>query len=433
MYFLKKVGLNKLSLFVALIFWEGIFRYFNPALLNVYKILMVAYALSFYIKNKSKASGKYDYYINVSFLIFSMSFFISYYFTGGKLTTILSQFFFRFGMVFFIYHGFKELYYNDSKRHYVKNMLLLVIYIQVFLSIVKILIYPFPLEKIVGSMAASGGGLAVIFPIVAFIFYWVIKDKNLKNKDWLIIASIFLVAIASGKRAPVILFPIFMFLIANFTKSRSINIVKMVKYIPLILIIFYLGTRLIPTLNPDRKVWGSFSAGYVIDYAFKYKFGTADIKEIMSYDYETTGEGGSLLLIFQPEKLYLYSLTDKLFGKGLYKLIYEHGHSNLGEEDLRFEHTGRLSNINIQIWSLGYSGLLSMLLFALVYIYAIRDKQIRFLVLFLFLYDFIFYQNMVVFSNQSAIMLTFICIYANAKMMRAVSDSPTRQRNLSFT
>jgi hypothetical protein len=74
-----------------------------------------------------------------------------------------------------------------------------------------------------------------------------------------------------------------------------------------------------------------------------------------------------------------------------------------------------------------------MLLFALVYIYAIRDKQIRFLVLFLFLYDFIFYQNMVVFSNQSAIMLTFICIYANAKMMRAVSDSPTRQRNLSFT
>ncbi len=416
MYFLSKAGLNKLSLFVALIFWEGIFRFFNPAIFNVYKILMVVYAFNFYMKNKSKSYGKYDYYINVSFFIFSISFFTTYFFTGGRLITILSQYFFKYGLVFFIYHGFKEIYYNNSKKNYVKNMLLLIIYIQVFLSVVKVMIYPFPYEKIVGSIAASGGGLAVIFPVVSLFFYWMIKDKKLKNKDWMIIISFFLIAIASGKRAPVIFFPIYVFFIVNYTKQKQIKILNMVKYLPLVIFLFYMGTRLLPSLNPERKVWGRFSLEYVIDYALKYKFGVTDVNEIFSDDYETTGEGGSLFLIFQPEKLYLYSLTDKLFGNGLYDLIYKHQNRNLGEGDLKFQHIGRLSNINIQIWALGYSGLLSMSLFALIFIFAIRDKQLRFLVLSIFLYDFLLYANQVIFSNQSAVMVTFICLYANAKI-----------------
>lgn len=430
-YFLHKVGLNKLSLFLALIFWEGILRFFDPALFNVYKIIIVGYALGYFGKNILKTTGKFDYYINASFIIFSISFFVTYLLTGGKIITISSQYFFKYGMVFIIYHGFKDLYYKDSKKQYVKNMLLLVIYIQVFLSVVKMVIYPFPFEKIVGSMAAGGGGLAVIIPIEALIFYWLIKGKRLMNKDWLIIASFFLIAVASGKRAPVILFPMYFFLVSNYTKQRSINIFKMIKVIPAAIILLYFGAILIPSLNPERKVWGSFSPSYIINYAFKYKFGTADVNEILSDDYQTAGEGGGLLLIFQPEKLYLYSLNEKLFGNGLYSLVYEHGGSNLGEGYLKFSHTGRLSNINVIIWSLGYSGLLSMMSFAFVFIYSNRDKQIRFLILFLFLYDFLLYQNQVIFLNQSATMLTFICIFANSKMMK-IAESPQRIVGLPF-
>jgi len=98
---------------------------------------------------------------------------------------------------------------DQSRLNYFKKVLLTVISLQIFLSIVKILIFGLGVEPVVGSMSARGAGNAVVIPISALIFYWLIKNGHFSYKDWIYSLLIFIIAIASGKRQPVIFYPIF--------------------------------------------------------------------------------------------------------------------------------------------------------------------------------------------------------------------------------
>lgn len=411
-YVLSKVGTNKLGLFVVFIFWAGLFSYLGDTIFNIYKIIMVLYALYLFFGKILIRYTRHEKYVNIIFILFSVSFWISYSLSGGNIITILSQYGFKYGLVFLIYHGIKDILVNQGKRQYLKEVLLQILYIQVFLSIAKILIFGFDYETNVGSMVYGAGGLAVVIPIDALFFYWLIREGKITSKEWIIICSFFIIAIASGKRAPVILFPFFILLLVGFSKG-SIRLFTILKYVPFFLVLLYVGVKLTPTLSPDNKLFGSFSIPYIVDYSLRYNFGTSDPDLIFSEDYESAGRGGSIVLLAQPKKLGLSGFKEVMFGKGLYETATKARGRFLGGKAYGIEHIGSVGENNKVLYALGYSGLIFMVIFSVLILSTIRNRTFRTIILIFYLWEFLIYGNQVIFSNHSAVFIVFISFYSN--------------------
>jgi len=408
-YVLVRSGINRLSLFVVLIFWEGLFGFLG--VINIYKIMVFAYALVILSQNKWTQSYK-DKYINLFFLLFSIFFWISYLLYGGNLITILSQYGFKYGMVFLIYHGFKEFFSSAQRREYFKRLLLRVLTIQIILSVIKIIIIGFPVETNVGSITYGAGGTAVVIPIIGLIFYWVINNNgNFRIKNWLYVSSLLIVAIASGKRSPMILFPLCI-AILFISGHEKFKISRVIKYLPIAItlsfILFYFGLRLLPSLNPDQKVWGRFDPQYTLDYVLIYNFGTDELGKIEQAE---EGRGASLFLLFKPNELNLKNIIEILFGKGIYKTATKSSGRFLGGRAYGIDHQGLLGTFIYVIYSLGYAGFLSMLCFSLALLNSIKQNNIKYILIGFYVYEFFLYANQVVFSNASAVLVVFVCHY----------------------
>ena len=87
LYAFYKVGITKTSILIILVFWEGLFDYLNSILdlgiFNAYQIGVVAYSIYLLWNRKiSFFTNRYDKIVNIIFLIFTISFWISYYFHG---------------------------------------------------------------------------------------------------------------------------------------------------------------------------------------------------------------------------------------------------------------------------------------------------------------------------------------------------------------
>jgi len=411
-YTFYKIGLNKLSILIVLVFWSGLFGYIGTSLHNYYKIILVGYALALFYKKIPVVYNKHDQYVNLFFILFSVSFWTSYTLQGGGIVTILSQYLYKYGFVFILYHGFKDIVFNESKRVYLKKALIQVLLVQVALSVFKILIFGFDIERNVGSMEYGSGAFAVVIPIAGLFLYWVGKHGRLTQKDWIIVGSFFIIAIASGKRSPVIMFPLFSFLLLAYVSSKA-NPLRFFKYIPFVLVFLYFGARLTPTLNPERQVWGSFDFSHIVDYSLRYNFGTTEIDAIIQGNYIATGRGGSLFLLSQPERLGFNDPQDFLFGHGLYHVAVAEGGRFTGSGEYYLDHQGLVGEAIRLFYSLGLFGLLFIFLMGWVLIKTIKNKKLRYVILIYFIWDFFMYYNHFVFANASATLVVFTCFYAN--------------------
>jgi hypothetical protein len=422
----RKVGINKISILIIFVFWEGIFNYSFSfiGLSNAYKIIIVLYAL-YLAKFKFYASDKNAKKINIAFIFFTIFFWLSFFFNKGEIVTLLSQYLYKFSFTFIVYHYFKRLFKKSNYYiEYVKRILLVVLFAQIFLSIVKISLAGFGVEKVVGSMSAGGAGLGVVMPVMFLIFYWVIKDGNFKRTDWIIMFSILFIGIASAKRQPIVFFPIILFALFSFVKG-TFKISSLIIYIPLVIFIFYIGIRLTPTLTPEGKVGGSFNLNYFREYSLEYYFGTSSTDDIFSERYDNQGRGGGITYYFHPKKLNLNSIEEILFGKGLYDVaVQTHGlFTATGESDYGIEHGGLIGEAAALLYSLGYFGVLTLLFMAIFIIRSIKYKKLALILMFFYLWDFLFYYNQVIYSNQSIIIILFILYYTNAKIPKAQSSS----------
>jgi hypothetical protein len=411
LYALYKLGLNKITILFILIFWEGFFAYFGSTIFNIYKIVVPVYTALIFSKNVFYTNQRNDLVVNIFFIGFTVVFWTSYLINGGEILTILSQFFFKYSVVFFLYHGFKDIQVNMHKRNQTIDGLLLIVILQVVFSIAKI--FTFGIYEIyVGSVARAGGGLAVVIPILSLIFYWLIKNKGFKRNDWFVVVSFFLIAIASGKRAPVLLFPVIALLLVFYVKG-SFRFSTLVKYIPLFLVIFYIGVRLTPSLNPDRQIWGSFDFNYFVEYSLVYNFGAVDFEEIFSESYQSHGRGGSIFVFFDAKRLGLDSTAEFLFGNGLYETAQSKHGRFLGGAGYGVDHVGLMGESVRIVYSLGYLGFLSMFLFSLSLFRSISNNKFASIMIGFYLWEFFLYNNLVVFSNSSALLLVVIIHYSN--------------------
>jgi len=442
LYAFKKVGFNKISFLIILIFWEGLFQYIDRTfelsnnLYNVYKIIVVVYATYITGNRLFELKTKRELYLNLIFLLFSIAFWISYFINGGKIITILSQYLYKYGLVFILFHYFKDLISKEKKRKYVKNVVLKVLYIQIFLSIVKFIITlpdqirtGYNIEAIVGSVSAGGAGLAVVLPIVGLIFYWLIKNGNFNRKDWLIAISFIMISIASMKRQPIILFPIFLYLLFSYVK-KGIAFFSSLKYIPLVLFMFFIGVKLNPIFNPENKVWGSFDPIFMRNSISRYYFGTDDIDYLLRGNFATgIGRGGGVIFIFSPSKLKLKSLDEVLFGKGRYEVAVErYGRFTKFSYNYGLDQRGLIGEAAALIYSFGYLGAGLLIFFAVYLIKSCKNKRIGVVLLIYYLWDFFFYYNQVVYSNQSAIVV--LCtIFMSSGINQFLNKNLIKEKN----
>jgi hypothetical protein len=418
LYVFIKAGLNKLTLLVVLIFWSGLFQYLgnitNSEIENIYKVIMTGYALMLAYPKIIKAYGKSEKVVNMLFLLFSFSFWISYLLSGGGIVTILSQYLYKYGFVFILYHYVKSIEFNIPQRERLKQVLLVVLHVQIALSIIKITFVGFGYEPIVGSISAGGAGSAVVIPIVALIFYWLICGRRFTKREWVVAILFFTLSLASGKRQPIIIFPIILFALFFFV-NKSIRLFTVLKYLPIALIVFYLGVRLTPTFTPEGRPWGSFDLNYVKEYSLSYYFGVSDLEMVLSDQYDhSVGRGGGLIYYFNPEMLNLHTFEEKFFGKGRYEVATRaHGRfTATGRSDYGIAHQGLMGEAGAMLYSFGYIGTLLMVFLAAAIILIARNKKLAIVILLYFLWDFLFYYNQVVYSNTGALIVLFIVFYS---------------------
>ncbi|MCK5451519.1 MAG: hypothetical protein KAI70_07125 [Candidatus Omnitrophica bacterium] len=408
---------------MVFVFWEGFFDYLGdfgipgmPRILNVYKIAIVVYAVSLtWNKIFRFAKNKTDWAVDVTFLLFSASFWTTYYFYGGAILTILSQYLYKYGFVWIAYHYFKDITYNMPKREYVKNVLLTILFVQIAISVFKIILIGFQSEGLVGSMSFGGGGPAVVIPIVALIFYWLIRNGRFTKVDWIVTALIMTIAIASGKRQPIVIYPAVLLTLFVFV-YQSVRPSVLLKYLLIAFVIFYIGVRMTSTFTPEKVVGGSFEISYVRDYVMNYYFGTKRISAIFEDDYQSCGRGAGIVFYFKPQRLTLNSDKELLFGKGRYEVaINKYGRfTKPGLSDYGVQHEGLMGEAGSLLYSFGYVGTIFMLLMAVTIIFSIKNKRLAWLVFLYFLWDFMFYYNQVIFFNSSALIVLIIIFYANS-------------------
>lgn len=434
-YAFYKVGINKSSFLIVMIYWAGLFEYLgdiiDPFITNLYKILIVMIAISFTWKKILHNKTKYDYKVNFIFVLFSISFWVSYYLYGGDIITILSQYLYKFSFVFILYHYLKEIEFDRQKGLYIGKIILTILFIQILLSLIKLSFIGHTndigvVEKIVGSMSAGGAGLAVVIPVIALIFYWVLKDGQLKIKDWFIIITFIIIAFASAKRQPIIFFPLILFLLVAFAKKK-IKLLSILKYIPIVIILFIVGAKLNPSFNPENKVWGSFDIDFISEYGFRYYFGESDISSLSSSGFDTgIGRGAAIFYFYQPERLNLNSVKEILFGKGRYYVaVAQGGRFTTFASNYGIFQSGLMGEAGAILYSFGYLGTTLLMILAFVIINKTRNKHIVAIIIFYYLWDFLFYYNQVVYSTQSAVIVlcTIFLAQINTSSNNRLSNS----------
>lgn len=407
---------------MILVFWEGFFDYIDtigiPGLLNAYKIVVVIYAVSLIWKKKFRfKKNKTDLAVNVTFLLFSASFWITYYFYGGAIVTILSQYLYKYAFVWVAYHYFKDITYNMPKREHVKNALLTILYVQIAVSAFKIFLMGFKFEGLVGSMSFGGGGPAVVIPIMALIFYWLIRNGRFKKADWIVAALILTIAIASGKRQPIVIYPVLLLTLFVFA-PQSFRFSVFLKYLLIASGLFYIGVRMTPTITPEKEVGGSFDISYVRDYVMKYYFGTTiQTSVVFNDDYVGFGRGDGIVMYFKPQKLTLHSDKELLFGKGVYEVaVNKYGRfTSAALSDYGIQHKGLLGQAGALLYTLGYVGTILLLLMAAAIIFSIKNKRLAWIVFLYFLWDILFYYNQMLFLNSSGLIVLIIIFYSNSQ------------------
>ena len=195
--------------------------------------------------------------------------------------------------------------YDEAFMVKINKLIAWLFIIQIPTAIVRMLIHGGIAEGNIGTYAMSGGGATTTIPLVAIGFlatYNFLNRKSLTNL-WLCLGFIAF-SVIGAKRGFVFYLPVILCLIS--WKLRG-KIKGYFRYLTVSLIIFllslYLVPRLLPSMNPQNKVWGEFNISHIVNYVKDYNTRTSDRKAtgrvsatISTYKY-LTGQGTYVSLL----------------------------------------------------------------------------------------------------------------------------------------
>ncbi len=290
------------------------------------------------------------------------------------------------------------------------------IYIQILSGVLKAIMLNMHFwEGMVGTFGQpQGGGVGTSFPLVALAWVCVNTNMNIKGwKSWAFLAGLLLIGIMTGKRAVVVLFPLFFILFALYVARKKYP--KMVMtVIVLAPLLFYFGLRLTPSLNPEKKVWGSFDIEYALNYGKDYSMGETD-----QYGNREKGVGrvGATLLMWEWIKDVDNYDTHSWFGHGVERIFRSNDFEHYYDKDYNFGINHRGSMTGAVMWYLAF-GLIGLILFMLYYWFffkIVKYQRLRFALYGMVMFDFILYNAQMIREPFVCVLLIFVMYYSRLK------------------
>jgi hypothetical protein len=402
-YICYKFRNDLVSIIIILLFYSGMFSSLGKAFENPYKIVTLCLTVYAGIKlNVFKFNQKGLIGITLFFALFSTVFFISAIANENNFVLVYSQYA-KFVIPFCFFFIFR--YYSVKtpwKFNRLNYLFITLLLIQILLSIFKLMIFGVK-ESVVGSMAWIGGSEATVFPIIGFVFLWIITKGRFKRKDWIYILGLLFIGFMSTKRAIWFVMPVIMLSFLFYIPIKRFQ-VKYLFFVFLLPLIFYLGVRLNPSLNKENKVWGDFDLNYAMDYASTYSFGEEDhgVRE------PGQGRGGATLYLYNILFNKDFFEMNHLLGYGLDE-IYTKDYDQFDTEKFGLNSKGAASGVFQSYITNGFLGIFTFLLYALSLIIFVRNIRIRIVLIGFFCWEYFFYTG-IVFRTQALTILFLYCI-----------------------
>ena len=334
------------------------------------------------------------------FIIFSVLFYLGYIVNGVSVVWASYQYY-KYAFPIAMYFIIKGLHLSEKQFEYYTSLLFKLLVFQIIFSVVKILVIGFR-ENITGSIANTGGGIGIGYAVMGTITYWVVKQGDLNAKDWRFVFLLLIIPAASNKRAIWFLFPVIVIMLMGERLSKNLirNVLTLFLIAPLLI---YVGFRLNPSLNPEKKLWGSFDPQYTIDYALSY----SGVSEEKLEDDYAQGRWGSSAAIVK-ETIAEPFTQEALIG-------FARSRSGSFSEDFRPEDYGfmpgtMVSKIGSMIIQMGWLATLAIVFIFLMLIYSIPDKRIANIITFYVLWDMILYSGSMINSPFQSVLLIY-CIW----------------------
>ena len=309
-------------------------------------------------------------------------------------------------LVFGYYH-----HRNPTNTVYFNKFFTEFILIQIISGVVKFILLPgHMLEGMVGTFGGiGGGGAGTSFPLVALA--WVLVNSNMEIKgwkSWLFVAGLMMVGIATGKRAIIFLFPVFFLILAMYVARKRYKRGVVISTILIVPLFFYFGLRLTPSLNPEKKFWGSFDPEYALNYAEDYSMGVENKQGDRG---EGNGRIGANVLIWQ--QIYDNYTTESWFGHGLDRIYaYKKGTYSNRRYNFGINHRGSMTGFVMMYLSTGLIGLLLFIIYYWTYFIPVKYWRLRFSLYVMVMFDFIFYNAQCIREPIMQLILIFIMYYS---------------------
>ncbi len=276
--FLRSLRPTALTLLILVLFNQGLFgSLIEEYGYIVFKVVILLTTAYLFARSKPIGSTR-DYRVLIlAFTLFSALYWLGVVLNELHLLMGLEKYVDYF-VPFALFMSLRKKRITNEDFGYYSNLVIRLLWLQIAFSVIKLVMFGIR-ENIVGSIANRGGGVAVSYAITASLLYWALNGSKINLKHMLFYVLILLLPIASGKRAFWFIYPIV--LLSTVASHRKIlNITQYISLMVSIPVIVYFGFRINPSLNPEKKVWGSFSPTYTLTYAMEYSGLSEDSSDV---------------------------------------------------------------------------------------------------------------------------------------------------------
>lgn len=414
LFFLRGVKLTTLSMAIMLLFNQGFLLLIDDQGVPV-KILFIILSFALLSRGRFSTFNRKEIGIFVFSVLFMFMFFWNYIYSGVSLLWAAYQYY-KYFMPIALYFGIRGLRLSGGHAEYYGNLIIKLLWFQIIFSIAKLVIIGFR-ENIIGSVSDTGGNVGVTLAICGVIIYWLLNNKEFRGRDWWFVFGLLIIPIASNKRAIWLLYPIILtFLITHFITRKTLR--KLSYAVLLLPVVLYIGFRLNPTLNPQKKLWGSFDPQFAVNYILSYS-GVSSEKQEADL---AQGRWGSALAVISSVTARPLEIQNLLgFPKSRSgRLRYD----AFDMEDYGIAYGSITSGIVMMLLQNGWPATLFLLLVYVNMIFTIPDKRTRNVLLFFMLWDTFMYSGTVLNTTMHSMMLVLTVFVAQHKSVMVRVPQP---------
>lgn len=439
-YMLYKYRRDVLFMVLILLCWPRVFMFFGATAGNVYKVAMLLLCLYVFVRQKAYRSyQRKDGWIIALFVLFSMEYlWAALFYTQNTMTIVLSQYS-RYVEAVLLYFVIKNAVYRRGQKEQLLRLFYDIGLMQIILSVLKFAVFREQIEGLVGSFSIPGGEMGTTIPILWFIVLWLYRKGQFGKWDWLYVLGLLFVGFTTGKRAVMFILPVVVFIFFVFVQGIHLKR-YMIGVIALVPLLFYLGVRLTPTLNPEHQVWGSFDWDYAIGYAEEYQFGKEGVRgqaeefkvEQLQYSgsvistrqryIDADGRGGATIAIMKL-LLGLHPSTEQdWWGLG-FNSMYSTDYAEFDKLPLtiHLNHKGSATGFFQSYVTTGLAGAICMVLFCFCFWFYFCDRRLCWTIIGICAWEYFMYTGTIFRTPVFMALLFLIIQYTNYEQLQIMA------------